>query len=77
MKPAQQPHKVSREIGVRSKLIQGGPNSEAQHLSGPTVPTAFLFGYPDGSTQTYSYDKGRLAKVTLPTPRAFTYGKHR
>ena len=76
MKPAQQPHKVSREIGVRSKLIQGGLNSEAQHLSGPTVPTAFLFGYPDGSTQTYSYDKGRLAKVTLPNQSEISYGNY-
>ena len=67
MKPAQQPHKVSREIGVRSKLIQGGLNSEVQHLSGPTVPTAFLFGY----ALLFSLKADRVARflssVDLPT----------
>ena len=32
--------------------------------------------YPDGSTGTYAYDKGHLAKVTLPDQSAITYGSY-
>lgn len=32
--------------------------------------------YPDGSTQTYSYSQGQLAKVTLPNHSEITYGNY-
>ena len=32
--------------------------------------------YPDGSTQSYNYDAGRLAKVTLPNQSEISYGNY-